>query len=155
MKKSKYSYYAAYGKNRAAIYTNYNVLEKQQKFYKGLKFKGFYFLDEALDFITNGICNDYKICETDDEIWIDKPDSYLDKFFWYKNMTLHYGELKDTLDKDPMTCIVQTPFEYRETKEIETTFNHLKFFVENSDEYLEIATTRPEFLCACDCVFKI
>ena len=66
MKKSKYSYYAAYGKNRAAIYTNYNVLENQQKFYKGLKFKGFYFLDEALDFITNGICNDYKICETDD-----------------------------------------------------------------------------------------
>ncbi len=65
MKKSKYSYYAAYGKNRAAVYTNYNVLESQQKFYKGLKFKGFYFLDEALDFITNGICNDYKICEAD------------------------------------------------------------------------------------------
>lgn len=59
------------------------------------------------------------MCETDDEIWIDKPDSYLDKFFWYKNMKLHYGELKDTLNKDPMTCIVQTPFEYRETKEIE------------------------------------
>ena len=34
-------------------------------------------------------------------------------------MTIHYGELKDTLNKDPMTCIVQTPFEYRETKEIE------------------------------------
>ena len=66
MKKSKYSYYAAYGKNRAAVYTNYNVLESQQKFYNGLKFKGFYFLDEALDFITNGICNDYKICEADD-----------------------------------------------------------------------------------------
>lgn len=34
-------------------------------------------------------------------------------------MTIHYGELKETLNKDPMTCIVQTPFEYRETKEIE------------------------------------
>ena len=49
------------------------------------------------------------------------------------------------------TAIAQSELE---TKEIETTFNHLKFFVEGSDsEYLEIATTRPEFLCACDCVF--
>ena len=60
------------------------------------------------------------MCETDEEIWVDKRDPYLDKFFWYKDMKVHYGELKDTLDKDPMTCIVQTPFEYRETKEIET-----------------------------------
>ncbi len=61
MKKSKYSYYAAYGKNRTGIYTNFNILEAQQKFYKGLKYKGFYFIDEALEFIANGICNDYKI----------------------------------------------------------------------------------------------
>ncbi len=63
MKKSKYSYYAAYGKNRTGIYTNYNILEGQQKFYKGLKYKGFYFIDEAMEFIVNGICNDYKIYE--------------------------------------------------------------------------------------------
>jgi len=63
MKKSRYSYYAAYGKNRTGIYTNFNALESQQKFYKGLKYKGFYFIDEALEFIAAGICNDYKICE--------------------------------------------------------------------------------------------
>lgn len=59
------------------------------------------------------------MCETDDEIWVDKEDPTLDKFFWYKGMNVHIGELKDILTKDPMTCIVQTPFEYRETKEIE------------------------------------
>lgn len=59
------------------------------------------------------------MCETDTEIWVDKKDSYLDKFFWYENMTIHFGELKETLDKNPMTCIVQTPFEYRETHQIE------------------------------------
>ncbi len=65
MKKSRYAYYAAYGKNRAAIYTNWERLESQQKFYKGLKYKGFYFIDEALEFISDGICNDYKIYEPD------------------------------------------------------------------------------------------
>ena len=39
MKKSKYAYYAAYGKNRAGIYTNYNALENQHKYYKGLASK--------------------------------------------------------------------------------------------------------------------
>ena len=34
-------------------------------------------------------------------------------------MDVHYGDLQETLDKNPMTCIVQTPFEYRETHEIE------------------------------------
>lgn len=59
------------------------------------------------------------MCETDTEIWVDKKDEYLAKFFWYELMDVHYGDLKDTLTKDPMTCIVQTPFEYRDTKEID------------------------------------
>lgn len=59
------------------------------------------------------------MCENDTEIWVDKKDDYLAKFFWYENMDIHYGELKDTLQKNPMTCIVQTPFEYRDTKEID------------------------------------
>ena len=63
MSKSKYAYYAAYGKNRAAIYTNWKKLESQQRFYKGLKYKGFYLISEAIDFVANGICNDYKIFE--------------------------------------------------------------------------------------------
>lgn len=59
------------------------------------------------------------MCETETEIWVDKPDRYLAKFFWYQNMEIHVGELKDTLKKDPMTCIIQTPVEYTNTSKID------------------------------------
>ena len=59
------------------------------------------------------------MCETDTEIWVDKKDEYLEKYFWYDGMDIHYGELKETLNKNPMTCIVQTPYEYRETHDID------------------------------------
>lgn len=58
------------------------------------------------------------MCEDQDNIWVDKKDDYLDKFFWYKDMNIIYGDLSETLHKNPMTCIVQTPFEYREDNEI-------------------------------------
>ena len=72
---------------------------------------------ETLEKIKSHIKN--VMCETDTEIWVDKKDEYLENFFWYNDMEVHYGELKDTLNKNPMTCIVQTPYEYRETHEIE------------------------------------
>lgn len=59
------------------------------------------------------------MCETDDEIWVDKEDNYLNYFFWYKNMNVHVGELKNTLDKDTMTCIFHVPEEYRDSHEID------------------------------------
>lgn len=65
MSKSKYAYYAAYSKNRASIYTNWDEFDRHMKFYKGLKYKGFYFVDEALEYIVDGICNDYKILKPD------------------------------------------------------------------------------------------
>ena len=48
------------------------------------------------------------------------------------------------------TSIAQSELE---SVEKETTFNYLKYFIDGSDEYIEIATTRPELLCACDCIF--
>ena len=59
------------------------------------------------------------MCEDEETIWVDKEDKYLDKFFWYENMKVIFGELKTTLNKNPMTCIVKTPFEYRNEHEIE------------------------------------
>ena len=47
------------------------------------------------------------------------------------------------------TSIAQSELE---SVERESTFNYLKFFIEGSDEFVEIATTRPELLCACDCI---
>ena len=40
-----------------------------------------------------------------------------------------------------------------EDKEIESTFNYLKFYISGTDEYVTVATTRPEMLCGVVCVF--
>ena len=69
----------------------------------------------------------------------------------YKKGKVYYANAPALWCTKCRTAIAQSELE---TKEIDTTFNHLKFYIEGSDsEYLEIATTRPEFLCACDCVF--
>lgn len=47
------------------------------------------------------------------------------------------------------TAIAQSELE---TKESESTFNYLRFSIEGEKNYVEIATTRPELLCACDCI---
>lgn len=49
------------------------------------------------------------MCETNKEIWVDRSDQYLAKFFWYDNMDIIYGDIDKTLHKNPMTMIVQTP----------------------------------------------
>lgn len=58
------------------------------------------------------------MCEDADNIWVDKKDEYLNKFFWYKDMNIIVGDIVETLHKNPMTCIVQTPFEYRDENKI-------------------------------------
>ena len=47
------------------------------------------------------------------------------------------------------TSIAQSELE---TKESESCFNYLRFYLDGEDNFVEIATTRPELLCACDCV---
>ena len=59
------------------------------------------------------------MCESNEEIWLDKEDIYLEKFFWYEGMSMHYGSLSTILDKDPMTMIVQTPIELKDTSTID------------------------------------
>jgi len=48
------------------------------------------------------------MCENDTDIWIDEKDLYLAKFFWYEGMKMHYGDICETLDVNPMTMILQT-----------------------------------------------
>jgi len=68
----------------------------------------------------------------------------------YKKNKVYYAEAPALWCTKCNTAIAQSELE---SEEKESTFNHLKFFIEDSDEYLEIATTRPELLCACDCIF--
>ena len=48
------------------------------------------------------------------------------------------------------TAIAQSEVE---TEELDSFMNYISFGVEGSDERIKIATTRPELLCACVCVF--
>ena len=59
------------------------------------------------------------MCEGDKDIWVDKEDEYLGKFFWYEGMELHKGNLNEILDKDTCTCIIRCPKEYKDTHEID------------------------------------
>lgn len=59
------------------------------------------------------------MCETDNEIWLDKEDMYLARYFWYQGMKMNYGDLTVTLDKNPMTMICQVQEEGRDDHAIE------------------------------------
>ncbi|MBE7075034.1 MAG: valine--tRNA ligase [Clostridiales bacterium] len=100
-------------------------------------------------FIKIGNSADWSLCyhTVSPETQKTSQMSFLDL---YKKNKVYYAEAPALWCTKCRTAIAQSELE---TKEIETTFNHLKFFVEGSNEFLEIATTRPEFLCACDCVF--
>ncbi len=59
------------------------------------------------------------MCETDDEVFIDKEDEYLDRFFWYEGMKIKKGKIEDVLSKDTMTFLVKAPKEYKTLGQIE------------------------------------
>lgn len=54
------------------------------------------------------------LCETDDEMWMLHHDEFLTKFFWIKGMNVYYGSFEETLNKNPMTMIVQVDKELSE-----------------------------------------
>lgn len=72
---------------------------------------------EILDKIKENALN--VMCETDDEVFIDKEDPYLDRFFWYTGMKITKGNMKDILNRDTMTFLVKAPQEYKKSGEIE------------------------------------
>ena len=48
------------------------------------------------------------------------------------------------------TAVAQSELE---DQDIESTFNYIKFYIAGTNDYVVVATTRPEMLPACDCVF--
>lgn len=72
---------------------------------------------EVINELGKNVCN--IMCETDNEIWIDKKDDYLKTFFWYDGMKVNEGDLNKTLDKDTMTCIIHVHEELRDSGVIE------------------------------------
>lgn len=69
----------------------------------------------------------------------------------YKKKKVYFSEAPALWCTECQTAIAQAELE---TKEIPSVFNYLKFYVDGTDgEYVEIATTRPELLAACQCIF--
>lgn len=68
----------------------------------------------------------------------------------YKKNKVYYAEAPALWCTKCQTAIAQSELE---SEEKDSSFNYLKFYIDDTDEYVEIATTRPELLCACDCIF--
>ncbi|MEF9840220.1 MAG: class I tRNA ligase family protein [Lachnospiraceae bacterium] len=69
----------------------------------------------------------------------------------YKKKKVYFSKAPALWCTECQTAIAQAELE---TKEIPSIFNYLKFFIDGSDgAYVEIATTRPELLAACQCIF--
>lgn len=68
----------------------------------------------------------------------------------YKKGLVYYDEAPALWCTKCGTAIAQSELE---SEEKDSSFNYLKFFIEGENSYIEIATTRPELLCACDCIF--
>jgi Cof subfamily protein (haloacid dehalogenase superfamily) len=48
------------------------------------------------------------MCETNKNIWLLKEDTDLAAFFWHDDMNVIYGDIRTTLDEDPMTMIIKS-----------------------------------------------
>ena len=117
--RSMLSYYNELGLTTPIVcYNGAHVFAPKDPNFKPLEFE---FPKEAIIEVINQIRPHINnvMCEDETNIWVDKEDPYLDKFFWYDQMNVIFGDLADTLNKNPMTCIVKTPYEYRDTHEID------------------------------------
>jgi len=91
---------------------------------------------------------DYEYSTISKKAQITSQKSFLDL---YKKKKVYFSEAPALWCTECQTAIAQAELE---TKELPSIFNYLRFYLEGSDEeYIEIATTRPELLAACQCIF--
>lgn len=69
----------------------------------------------------------------------------------YNKKKVHVSNAPALWCTECQTAIAQAELE---TAELPSRFNYLRFYIEGEqDKYIEIATTRPELLAACQCIF--
>ena len=61
----------------------------------------------------------------------------------YKKGLIYHAEAPALWCTECRTAVAQSELE---NQDIESTFNYIKFFIEGTNEYLDVATTRPETL---------
>jgi valyl-tRNA synthetase len=90
---------------------------------------------------------DYEYSTISKKAQITSQKSFIDL---YKKGKVYFSKSPALWCTECQTAIAQAELE---TKELPSTFNYLRFYFEDSDEFIEIATTRPELLAACQCIF--
>ena len=101
-------------------------------------------------FISAGFSNnwDYEYSTISKKAQLTSQKSFLDL---HKKGKVYFSEAPAIWCTECRTAIAQAELE---TKELPSLFNYLKFYLgDSTTEYVEIATTRPELLAACVCVF--
>ncbi len=68
----------------------------------------------------------------------------------YKKGYIYHTEAPALWCTECQTAVAQSELE---SVDLESTFNYIKFYIEGTKDYVVVATTRPEMLPACDCVF--
>ncbi|MDD4110611.1 MAG: valine--tRNA ligase [Clostridia bacterium] len=68
----------------------------------------------------------------------------------YKKGKAYYAESPTLWCTECRCAVAQSELD---SEDINSTFNYIKFYIVGEDKYIEIATTRPEMLSACVCVF--
>lgn len=68
----------------------------------------------------------------------------------YKKGKAYYAESPTLWCTECRCAVAQSELD---SEDIKSTFNYIKFYISGEDKFIEIATTRPEMLCACVCVF--
>lgn len=68
----------------------------------------------------------------------------------YKKGLIYHAEAPALWCTECRTAVAQSELE---NQDLASTFNYIKFFIEGTTDYVTVATTRPEMLPACDCVF--
>ena len=68
----------------------------------------------------------------------------------YKKGLIYHAEAPALWCTECRTAVAQSELE---NQDIASTFNYIKFFIEGTQDFVVVATTRPEMLPACDCVF--
>ena len=100
-------------------------------------------------FIRAGFCVDWNLLYStvSPQVQIASQKSFLSLA---KKGLAYYGNRPAIWCPECRISIAQAELE---SKDLPSTFNYMKFPFVEGEGYLEIATTRPEMLCACVCVF--
>ena len=91
---------------------------------------------------------DYEYSTISPKAQITSQKSFIDLF---RKKKVYVSNAPALWCTECQTAIAQAELE---TTELPSKFNYLRFYIEGeADKYIEIATTRPELLAACQCIF--